>query len=312
MSRSNNRNMQHLSFAKNTITGIIFFACVQFTNAQCVVGDCINGNGTYKLENGDMYTGNWINGVREGYGRYDWASGAYYVGNFKNNMLDGEGAFYGVDGTKMIGIFIKNNYAGTAADTANRKIYSPDDEIQKAYNDIKKRDSLAKATTLAKAERVEFCSLLRRLTTDFPNQFSSFLGERQEIVLSNSKNWYATIMATGSLEAGVNSFSGKPERSYYNILFESVDSVSALAQYAQYVEQVKTCNNGCCTMVYDESTFHAKSQSGYSTIWATLAVKEGLEPLLYNNLIIEIECLTKMAEPGWIVVLRMYDAQTLK
>ena len=291
---------------------MMIFVGMQITQAQCVVGDCMNGNGTYKLENGDMYTGNWVNGVREGYGRYDWVSGAYYVGNFKNNMLDGEGAFYAADGSKMIGIFIENNYAGTAADTANKKIFTPDDELQSAYQDILKRDSISRAITLAKAERVEFCSLIRRLTADFPNQFSAYLGERQDIGLQNSKNWYATIMATGSIEAGVNSTVGKPERTYYNILFESEDSVSALQQYAKCVEQVKTCNNGCCTMVFDEHVFHVGAQASYSTIWATLAVKEGLEPLSYNNMLIEIECLKKLTEPGWILVLRVYDAASLK
>lgn len=47
------------------------------SSAQCIVGNCENGYSVFKLENGDMYTGNWENGARHGYGRYDWANGAF-------------------------------------------------------------------------------------------------------------------------------------------------------------------------------------------------------------------------------------------
>ncbi|MBK9503987.1 MAG: hypothetical protein IPO03_01015 [Bacteroidetes bacterium] len=50
-----------------------------------------NGYSVFKLENGDMYTGQWVNGTREGYGRYDWANGAFYVGDFKYNGFHGLG-----------------------------------------------------------------------------------------------------------------------------------------------------------------------------------------------------------------------------
>lgn len=297
------------------IQQVVFMALLAMglqTGAQCVAGDCQNGNGTYKLPNGDMYTGAWVNGMREGYGRYDWANGSYYVGDFKANMLNGRGAFYGVDGRQMAGMFIENNYAGPAGDSTAVEQYDPVAAYQAEWDKIKRSDSIARANTLAKAQRVEFCTMVQMLTQDFGNQFVHYLGERQEIVLDRNMNWYATLMTTGSIEAGVIGEKEKPERAFYNILFESADSVSAMQRYQAHVDQLKACNNGCCTMVYDTNIYTSKGHSSYSTSWATLAVSEPHDPLVFNNMIMELECLTRVGKPGWMVVFRMYDVGMVK
>lgn len=287
----------------------LLYALHTGARAQCVAGDCQNGNGTYKLPNGDMYTGNWVNGIREGYGRYDWANGSYYVGDFKGNLLHGKGTFYGADGRQMAGMFIDNNYAGPAGDSTSVERYDPNAAYQDEWKKKLASDSIARATTLARAKRVAFCEMVQLLVPDFGNQFVSYLGERQEIVLDRNMNWYATLMTTGSIEAGVNGEKGKPERAFYNILFESTDSATAMQQYQSYVEQLKNCNNGCCTMVYDSNTYTAKGHSSHSTTWATLAVSEPHDPLVFNNMIMELECLSRIGKPGWIVVFRMYDVR---
>lgn len=307
--RIKHKQIMHI---KNIISIILIVVSAQQAQAQCVAGDCQNGNGTYKLPNGDMYTGNWVNGVREGYGRYDWANGSYYVGDFKNNMLNGKGAFYGADGKQMIGMFIENNYAGENPDSTAVAGYDPQAETQALWNDMKRRDSIARAETLKKAQRVEFCQMVQMLVQDYGNQFVSYLGERQEIVLDRNMNWYATLMTSGSIEAGVNGEKGKPERTFYNILFESADSASAMQAYKSYVEQLKKCDNGCCTMVFDTYDYASGAQRSYSTTWATLVVSEKYEPLVFNNMIMELECLTRVGRPGWLVVFRMYDANILK
>jgi len=286
---------------------------IGFVNAQCIAGDCTNGNGTYKLPNGDMYTGSWVNGVREGYGRYDWANGSYYVGDFKNNLLHGNGSFYGTDGRQMTGVFYENNFVENPAETDTTKEFDPNADINAQLDSVKQMDSIARAETYGRAQRVPFCSLIQKLTADFGNQFTSYLGERQAIILERGMNWYATVMAEESLEAGVTGEKGLSARSYYTILYESADSASAMQQYEKYVELLKECDNGCCTMVYDEYDFAGKIHRSYSTTWATLQVKEGLEPLLYQNMMMELECFTSAVRGGgWLVVYRMYDMEMLR
>jgi hypothetical protein len=41
----------------------------------CISGDCENGFGVRRYFNGDVYTGNFVSGIRSGYGEYNYASG---------------------------------------------------------------------------------------------------------------------------------------------------------------------------------------------------------------------------------------------
>lgn len=82
---------------------ILFSGIVE---AQCLSGDCTNGNGTYKFDNGDMYTGEWKNGLQEGYGRYDWVNRSYYIGYFVGGHREGQGKYVGSDGTILEGKFV--------------------------------------------------------------------------------------------------------------------------------------------------------------------------------------------------------------
>lgn len=64
----------------------------------CVSGDCMNGKGTYILDNGEKYVGAMKNGSREGKGTYYFNSGERYNGYWKNNLRNGEGTNYFPDG----------------------------------------------------------------------------------------------------------------------------------------------------------------------------------------------------------------------
>lgn len=44
------------------------------------------------------YSGNWVDGKREGYGKLTFADGSQYVGNFQNNKYHGEGKLLRVEG----------------------------------------------------------------------------------------------------------------------------------------------------------------------------------------------------------------------
>ena len=40
----------------------------------------MNGKGEYSLSNGDMYIGDMVDDIQEGFGRYEWADGAICEG----------------------------------------------------------------------------------------------------------------------------------------------------------------------------------------------------------------------------------------
>ena len=52
----------------------------------------MNGLGTYfTAEDGEEFTGNFVNGFRVGYGISEWKNGSVYKGNWANNTFDGIG-----------------------------------------------------------------------------------------------------------------------------------------------------------------------------------------------------------------------------
>ena len=76
--------------------------------AECIKGDCINGNGTYTYANGSKYVGEYKNGKIYGQGTYKWANGNKYVGEFKNAKRNGLGIYTFANGIVDKGIW-KNN-----------------------------------------------------------------------------------------------------------------------------------------------------------------------------------------------------------
>jgi hypothetical protein len=70
--------------------------------SQCQSGDCVNGFGVYEFSNGDVYKGNWLNGVKNGYGEYYWISGNVYKGNYHNDEQSGQGTVFFQNGDVQI------------------------------------------------------------------------------------------------------------------------------------------------------------------------------------------------------------------
>lgn len=73
---------------------------LKYQNGDIYTGDWINGaqtgNGTKWYKNGDIYVGEWKNGQRHGEdGAYTWSDGRKYVGAYKDNLRDGIGKFTG-------------------------------------------------------------------------------------------------------------------------------------------------------------------------------------------------------------------------
>ena len=57
----------------------------------------MDGRGTYKLADGDVYDGLWKNGVKDGPGTLWYSSGRADVVVYKNDIDQGEGARWSVD-----------------------------------------------------------------------------------------------------------------------------------------------------------------------------------------------------------------------
>ena len=85
------------------------------SNAQysgCFQGNCENGSGAYKYENGDVYNGEWKDGKRNGSGDCKYSDGDSYTGQWKDNKKNGQGTFKDSDGTVYTGQFKESLYNG--------------------------------------------------------------------------------------------------------------------------------------------------------------------------------------------------------
>ncbi|KAG9150668.1 hypothetical protein Leryth_008137 [Lithospermum erythrorhizon] len=71
-----------------------------------------NGNGKYLWNDGCMYVGDWENGKKNGRGKFSWPSGATYEGQFKNGYMDGEGIYIGPSNDTYKGSWVYNMKQG--------------------------------------------------------------------------------------------------------------------------------------------------------------------------------------------------------
>jgi len=74
-----------------------------FGFAQCISGDCYNGQGTMILSNEDVYVGEYKYGKKYGQGTYIWASGTIYAGEWKDGEEHGQGTCIWSSGEKYVG-----------------------------------------------------------------------------------------------------------------------------------------------------------------------------------------------------------------
>ena len=83
----------------------LFLIWCNWSYAQCISGDCVNGQGTFVTPSGLKYVGEFKNGIREGQGTFTTPSGLKYVGEFKNGKSEGQGTLTYPDGSKFSGQF---------------------------------------------------------------------------------------------------------------------------------------------------------------------------------------------------------------
>jgi len=72
-----------------------------------------HGKGEYRFASGDVYRGEWSNGLKQGQGMYRFASGAVYVGHFMLNKMDGHGVYTFASGVYYDGEFKEGKKQGT-------------------------------------------------------------------------------------------------------------------------------------------------------------------------------------------------------
>lgn len=81
----------------------IYYPNSQSTYTGQVLNGIRNGFGTMTWQSGDKYVGNWDNGFRKGKGTYFWPDGDKYEGNWDNNKTEGYGTYYWKNGNKYSG-----------------------------------------------------------------------------------------------------------------------------------------------------------------------------------------------------------------
>ena len=82
---------------------LFFFALLSFqASAQgCESGDCTNGFGTYRFDDGSVYIGFFQNGRQKGQGTFIWSNGDKYEGQWVAGKQDGEALFTFANGTTV-------------------------------------------------------------------------------------------------------------------------------------------------------------------------------------------------------------------
>jgi hypothetical protein len=80
--------------------------------AECIEGNCKNGQGTYTWTDGAKYVGEFKDGKFHGQGTFTFPDGRKYVGEYKDGSPHGQGTFTFPDGDKYVGEFKDGKFHG--------------------------------------------------------------------------------------------------------------------------------------------------------------------------------------------------------
>ena len=94
---------------------LVFSILIAFSisiSAQCVKGNCDNGNGIYIFKSGAKYDGKFKNGRIYEYGTLYFRDGRIYTGEWSNQRRTGKGRLKYPDGSLYTGFFKENKRSG--------------------------------------------------------------------------------------------------------------------------------------------------------------------------------------------------------
>jgi hypothetical protein len=286
-------------------------------NAQtgCFSGNCENGNGSYRWDNGDIYAGQWVNNNRTGYGRYDWADGSYYVGYFKDGMLEGEGAYYGSDGTVMTGTFENGQLvSSTAVDDVDYTEYDDYDYdsdsstiwLNELMESLDAADE-AEIAAMEKATKRDLCYTINRIINEYPNNLESIKGDKVVDAFGFSDTWYSNLIVTESISGNVMESWDHPGRnSWYNVLGAYTTKEIATTAYNGFVAQLNGCKFDAVDFVYESEVAGPDAEYDYSvTYWIPFNIKNADKQSDYLTMYAEIEMYDTVLGDGWEVTVRV-------
>ena len=69
-----------------------------------------HGLGTYTWFDGDTYVGDWEDGKKNGHGTHTFAGGDTYVGEFKDGKVTGHGTLVSTDGSILNGRWVDGKF----------------------------------------------------------------------------------------------------------------------------------------------------------------------------------------------------------
>jgi hypothetical protein len=81
-------------------------------SAQCISGNCHNGTGSYRYSSTSRYSGQFINGLREGRGKMSFPNGNNYEGQFVKGKMQGDGTMNYRNGDKYVGLWNNDQMDG--------------------------------------------------------------------------------------------------------------------------------------------------------------------------------------------------------
>jgi len=93
---------------KRLLIGLLTGAALSLpanARAECVEGDCLNGQGTFRFTDGAQYEGGFRQRRLHGPGTLRFANGARYEGQFEANRYDGAGTYHYNNGIRFEGQF---------------------------------------------------------------------------------------------------------------------------------------------------------------------------------------------------------------
>lgn len=86
---------------------VTLIASVCSLNAQCIEGNCENGEGKFLYKDNSLYEGRFENKKANGFGVCIYANGSTYRGEWKNHNFEGKGVLTYYTGIIYAGIWSK-------------------------------------------------------------------------------------------------------------------------------------------------------------------------------------------------------------